>query len=38
MIEKDIRDYKSFGKIVSDYSKYPEHILKIAKKELEEKK
>ncbi len=38
MIKKDIRDYKSFGKIVSDYSKYPEHIIKMAKEELEEKK
>lgn len=37
MCEKKISDYKSFGKIVADYSKYPKHILKMAKEEMEEK-
>lgn len=31
MLKKDIRNYKEVGKIVSDYSKFPEKILKKAK-------
>ena len=35
MVKKDIRDYRDVGRIVADYSKYPEEILK---KTREEKK
>ena len=34
MLEKDIRDYKDVGRIVSDYSKYPDELIKKAKEEL----
>lgn len=33
MEKKDIRDYMDVGRIVADYSKYPEEILKKAKEE-----
>ncbi len=34
MLEKNIRDYKEVGRIVSDYSKYPDKILEQAREEL----
>lgn len=34
MLKKDIREYKEVGRIVSDYSKYPEELLKKAREEL----
>ena len=34
MLNKNIRDYKDVGRIVYDYSKYPEELLKKAKQEL----
>jgi len=34
MKKKDIRDYKDVGKIVADYGKYPEVLLKKAKEEM----
>ena len=34
MLKKNIRDYKDVGRIVSDYSKYPEELLKKAREEL----
>jgi flagellar protein FlaI len=34
MLEKDIRDYRDIGRIVSDYEKYPEKILEIAEGEM----
>jgi flagellar protein FlaI len=33
MLENNIRDYKDVGRIVSDYSKYPDKLLKKAKEE-----
>jgi flagellar protein FlaI len=34
MVQKDIKDYIDVGKIVSDYEKYPDRLLKIAKEEM----
>ena len=34
MLKKDIRDYKDVGRIVADYSKYPEEMIKKAKGEM----
>ena len=34
MSKRNIRDYKDVGRIVSDYSKYPEKLLKKAREEL----
>ena len=34
MSKKNIRDYKDVGRIVSDYCKYPEQVLKKAREEL----
>jgi hypothetical protein len=34
MLKKNIRDYKDVGRIVADYSKYPEVLLKKAKEEI----
>ena len=34
MIKKDIHDYRDVGRIVNDYGKYPDKLLKIAKEEL----
>ena len=34
MLKKDIREYKDVGKIVTDYSKYPEEMLKKVKGEM----
>ncbi len=33
MLKKDIRDYREVGKIVHDYAKYPEQLLKKAREE-----
>ncbi len=33
MLKKDIRDYREVGKIVHDYAKYPEQLLKRAREE-----
>jgi len=34
MLKKNIRDYKAVGRVVSDYSKYPDKLLGKAKEEL----
>ena len=34
MLKKEIRDYIDVGRIVSDYSKYPEKLLKKAREEM----
>lgn len=34
MLKKNIRDYKDVGRIVADYAKYPEILLKKAKEEI----
>ena len=34
MRKKEIRDYIDVGRIVSDYAKYPEKLLKKAKEEM----
>jgi len=34
MLKKNIRDYKDVGRIVADYAKYPEALLKKAKEEI----
>ena len=36
MCKNNTRDYKDVGRIVSDYSKYPDEVLKKAKEELKE--
>jgi len=33
MLKKDIRDYRDVGRVVADYSKYPEELLKKAREE-----
>jgi hypothetical protein len=34
MCKNNITDYKDVGKVVSDYSKYPEQLLKKAREEM----
>jgi len=34
MLKKNIRDYRDVGRIVADYAKYPEDLLKKAKEEI----
>ncbi|MBU1940551.1 MAG: type II/IV secretion system ATPase subunit [Candidatus Thermoplasmatota archaeon] len=34
MQEKDIRSYQEFGRVVAEYSKYPDQVINRAKKEL----
>lgn len=34
MVKKNIRDYRDVGRIIADYSKYPDELLKKAKGEL----
>jgi flagellar protein FlaI len=34
MLKNNVRDYKDVGRIVADYSKYPEQLLKKAKEEI----
>ncbi len=34
MIKENIRDYKDVGRIVADYSKYPEKVLEIAERKV----
>jgi len=34
MFKKDVRDYREVGRIVSEYTKYPQKLLKRAKEEL----
>ena len=34
MGKKNLRDYKDVGRIVSDYQKYPEELLKKAREEM----
>jgi len=36
MCKNNLRDYKDVGRIVSDYSKYPEKLLKKVKEEMKE--
>ena len=36
MRKKNIRSYKEFGRVVADYQKFPEIVLKKIKKEMEE--
>ena len=35
MLKKDIRDYRDVGRIVSDYAKYPEQLLKKVREETQ---
>jgi len=36
MRKKKIKSYKKFGRIIADYKKFPEKVLELAQRELEE--
>ena len=36
MRKKKVRSYKKFGKIIAEYKKFPERVLELAQKEMEE--